>query len=75
MPSIIVVLSFVEISLRDHTLFFSLPNAELAIAILHFTLSDEFGTTDPKNLNSSKFLYFHFFTMMFVRLLEKTLHL
>ena len=32
--------------------FFNLPNVGLANAILLLTSSDEFGTSDPKNLNS-----------------------
>ena len=36
-------------SLRDHTHFFNLPNAELLNAIFLFISSDQFGTSDPKN--------------------------
>ena len=52
--------NFVEMSLHDHKLFFSLLKTELAIAILLFTSNDEFETTDSKNLNFQQFLYFHF---------------
>ena len=50
--------NFNEMSLRDHTHFFNLPNAELLNAILLFISSDEFGTSDPKNL-----FFFHDFDL------------
>ena len=56
--------NFVGVSLRDYTLFFSLPKAELVVAILLFTSSDEFGTTGPRNLNSSTFSTFSFSIVM-----------
>ena len=51
---------FTETSLRDHTIFFNLPNALLANAILLFALSDEFGTSDHKKLNSLTISIFSF---------------
>ena len=58
--------NFVRVSLRDHTLSFSLPKAKLAVAILLFTSSDEFGTADPRNLKSSTFYTFSFSIVMLV---------
>ena len=52
---------FTETSLRDHTIFSNLPNALLANAILLFALSDEFGTSDHKKLNSLTISIFSFY--------------
>ena len=63
-----------DISLRDHTLSFNLPNAESANAIFLFTLCDGFGTSDPKNLNSFTISIILFLIVKLVVLSEITLH-